>query len=91
LRKAVGAKTSDILVQFLLEAVLLTVIGGIFGVGLGFALGQAAKTILSLSPVVSGGSVALAVGISTLIGLVFGVYPAAKAARLNPIDALRYE
>jgi len=84
LRKAVGAKTSDILVQFLLEAVLLTVIGGIFGVGLGFALGQAAKTILSLSPVVSGGSVALAVGISTLIGLVFGVYPCRKSCTIKP-------
>lgn len=91
LRKAVGAKTSDILIQFLLEAVLLTIIGGIFGIGLGFALGQAVGTILSLSPVVSGGLATLAVVISTIIGLVFGVYPAAKAARLNPIDALRYE
>ncbi len=91
LRKAVGAKTSHILGQFILEAVVLTVSGGIIGIGLGFLIGSAAAPFLGFTPVVTGSTIALAVGVSTVVGLVFGVYPAAKAARLNPIDALRYE
>lgn len=91
LRKAVGAKTSDILGQFILEAVLLTVAGGIIGIGLGFLIGGAAAPHLGFTPIVSGSTIALAVGVSTIVGLAFGVYPAAKAARLNPIEALRYE
>lgn len=91
LRKAVGAKTSDILGQFILEAVLLTVCGGILGIGLGFLLGKIAAPSLGFTPIVSNSSIVLAVGVSSLIGLVFGVYPAAKASLLNPIDALRFE
>lgn len=91
LRKAVGAKVSDILVQFLIEAVFLTVIGGLIGIALGYAMAEIAGRFIGFAPVVTTSAIVLAVGISTLIGLVFGSYPALKAARLNPIDALRYE
>lgn len=91
LRKAVGAKVSDILVQFLIEAVFLTVTGGLIGIALGYAMAEIAGRFIGFAPVVTTSAIVLAVGISTLIGLVFGSYPALKAARLNPIDALRYE
>ena len=91
LRKAVGAKTSDILVQFLTEAVILTVIGGVIGIGLGAALGSIAGHFIGFAPVTTNSSIFMAVGISAFIGIVFGIYPAARAAKLNPIDALRYE
>ncbi len=91
LRKAVGAKTSDILWQFMVEAIMLTITGGILGIGLGWLIGQGAKNLLDITPVITANSVLLAVGVSTIVGLVFGIYPAARAARLNPIDALRYE
>jgi len=91
LRKAVGAKTSDILLQFMVEAVVLTLVGGLLGIGLGYLLGAGAAKLLSITPIVTMQAILLAVGVSSAIGLVFGIYPAAKAARLNPIDALRYE
>lgn len=91
LRKAVGAKTSDILLQFIVEAVVLTLVGGLFGIGLGYAIGKVAANFLGFAPIVTLQAILLAVGVSSAIGLVFGIYPAAKAARLNPIDALRYE
>lgn len=91
LRKAVGAKTSDILRQFIVEAVMLTVTGGILGIGLGWLIGLGAKNVLDIAPIITMNSILLAVGVSTAVGLIFGIYPAARAARLNPIDALRYE
>ena len=91
LRKAVGAKTKDILVQFLIEAIFLTIAGGILGIGLGLLLGSIAGHFVGFSAVLTQSAVFLAVGISTAVGLVFGIYPAARAAKLNPIDALRYE
>jgi putative ABC transport system permease protein len=91
LRKAVGAKTFDILLQFIFESVLLTLIGGIFGIGLGILIGSVAGRFLDFQPVVTSFAILLAVGVSSGVGIVFGIYPAAKAARLNPIDALRYE
>ncbi|MEP7103303.1 MAG: ABC transporter permease [Candidatus Dojkabacteria bacterium] len=91
LRKAVGAQTTDILIQFLIEAVILTLLGGIFGILLGYAISIGASRLLDFSGVVTMDAILLAVGVSSLIGIIFGIYPAAKAARLNPIDALRYE
>lgn len=91
LRKAVGAKTSDILLQFITEAVLLTLAGGILGIGLGILIGRVLSRFVGFNPIVTQDAILLAVGVSSAVGLVFGIYPAAKAARLNPIDALRYE
>lgn len=91
LRKAVGAQTADILGQFMAEAIILTVAGGILGIGLGKLIGVAASHALGITPIITPSAVILAVGVSTVVGLVFGIYPAARAARLNPIDALRYE
>jgi len=97
LRKAVGARKKDILIQFLLEAVLLTFIGGIFGILLGALLSFGASLAFGYFFESSWGfilplrAVALGVGVSVAIGLIFGIYPARKAAQLNPIEALRYE
>jgi putative ABC transport system permease protein len=91
LRKAVGAKTSDILVQFLIEALLLTLVGGVLGILLGAGIGAIASHFVGFSAVITNSAVFLAVGISAGIGIIFGIYPAARAANLNPIDALRYE
>lgn len=92
LRKAVGAKRRDILGQFLIEAMLLALTGGLIGLLIGIA-GTLIITNLSdsLRPIVDWMAVIGAISISALIGLSFGVYPAARAAQLNPIDALRYE
>jgi len=91
LRKAVGANTRDILMQFLIEAVLVTVIGGVFGLLFGYGLSQLAGRLLGFNGIITTESVILAIGVSSIIGIIFGIYPAAKAASLNPIDALRYE
>jgi putative ABC transport system permease protein len=92
LRKAVGAKQRDILTQFLIEAIVLSMIGG----ALGIALGQTgaliiARLIEGFAPVITLGTVLLATSFSAAVGLFFGLYPAWRASRLNPIDALRYE
>jgi len=89
LRKAVGAKPRDILVQFLIEAVVLSLGGGLIGVIIG-ALGAWGLNHL-ISTTVTWWSVALAFGVSAIIGIVFGVAPAARASKLNPIEALKYE
>lgn len=91
LRKSLGATKNDILLQFLAEAVVVTMLGGILGTLLGLALTWLITSVAGLSFVVNFGSVSLAVGVSVVIGLVFGIYPAWKAAQLSPIDALRYE
>ena len=91
LRKAIGAKNADISVQFLTEAIALTFIGGLVGVilGCGVAFGMTYFGVLQTS--VSLSSILLAFGVSALIGIVFGYYPARRAAGLSPIEALRYE
>ncbi len=91
LRKAVGAKNKDISLQFLSEATSLTFIGGIIGVILGCIISFAISKFGDTSTSISIWSIALAFGVSALIGIVFGYYPAQKAAKLNPIEALRYE
>lgn len=89
IRKAIGAQRSDIVGQFLLEALVLSAIGGLAGVAVGVGLGQLGTE--SFQPVVTSGSVVLAFTVSVLVGLFFGIYPANQAASLRPIDALRYE
>ncbi len=91
LRKAIGARRKDILFQFLIEAVMLTIVGGIIGVILGYLGAVAVAKIGKWQPIVTISSVLLAVGVSGLFGLVFGIYPANKASKLSPIEALRYE
>jgi ABC-type antimicrobial peptide transport system permease subunit len=91
LLKAIGAKQNDILAQFLIEAVVLTFISGIIGVALGVVIDLIAAKALNIPFGITLGSVALAVGVSSAVGIIFGLYPARKAARLNPIDALRFE
>lgn len=92
LLKAIGAKRSDILTQFLIESIVLTLTGGVIGITLGLTFSYVVSTfLLHVSFVFQISSVILAVGVSTLIGVVFGVYPAQRAAKLSPIDALRFE
>lgn len=91
LRKAIGAKRSDISLQFLVEAVVLTFVSGIIGVLLGWLISVAMARFADLESVVTLKWVLLAFGLSALIGIVFGYYPARRAAGLNPIEALRYE
>ncbi|MFN8944490.1 MAG: ABC transporter permease [Pseudobdellovibrionaceae bacterium] len=91
LRKAVGAKQNDILIQFLSESAVISVVGGIFGIILGWAITIALSRLAGWTTFVSLSSVLLATVFSIVIGIVFGVYPARKASKLNPIDALRFE
>jgi len=92
-RKAVGARRQDVLVQFLIEAVTLSLVGGAIGLALGYGMGAlVSKLIPNFPPAhVPVWAVALAFGFSAMVGIFFGIYPAAKASRLDPIDALRYE
>jgi putative ABC transport system permease protein len=94
IRKAVGARRSDILNQFLIEAVALTGLGGVIGILLGWAITEVVHRIpqaATLPLLITSGTVIIAVGVSVAIGVVFGLYPAMRAARLHPIQALRYE
>lgn len=91
IRMAIGAKASDIRIQFLIESFLLSIIGGIVGVILGILGAKIVDLTGAMTVAVSGMSIALALGFSGAIGVIFGYYPAFKASLLNPIDALRYE
>jgi putative ABC transport system permease protein len=93
-RKAVGARRQDVLVQFLIEAVTLSLVGGGIGLAVGYGLGAAVSAALPgdwPAAHVPLWAVALALGFSVVVGVFFGIYPAGKASRLDPIEALRYE
>jgi putative ABC transport system permease protein len=91
IRMAVGAKRRHILLQFLVEAVVLSAMGGLIGVGLGVAGAKAASNLAGWPTIISGDILVIAFGFSALVGIFFGLYPANKASQLNPIEALRYE
>ncbi len=90
-RKAVGATRADIAQQFLVEAVTLTAVGGALGIGVGFAVAFAVRATLNFQAAAPSWSVALGFGVSSAVGLIFGMWPALRAARQDPIEALRYE
>jgi putative ABC transport system permease protein len=91
LLKAIGAKKSDILNQFLAEAVVMTLIGGLVGIALGILGAFSVSLLFGIPFIVSIPAILIAVGVSSLVGIIFGIYPARRAANLSPIDALRYE
>ena len=89
IRKAVGAQNRDVLTQFLVESMLLAGLGGVLGVIVGITLAQV--PLGSATPVVLPSTVVISFGVSVVVGVFFGVYPARRAAALSPIEALRYE
>jgi putative ABC transport system permease protein len=91
IRIAVGAQPGDIRLQFLIEAVTLSLLGGLIGVLCGVGASRLLEVVADFKAIVSTGSILLAFGVSSVIGIFFGFYPAHKAAALNPIDALHYE
>jgi ABC-type antimicrobial peptide transport system permease subunit len=91
LRKAIGARNNDIMYQFIIESVLMTFIGGIAGVLLGAFASMLIALIIKWTVSISPASVIISVVFSIAVGMFFGIWPARKAAELNPIDALRYE
>ena len=90
-RRAVGARKRDVLRQFLIEAVLISFAGGLLGIGCGFGLSRLVAMMAGWSTIVTYNSIFLAFMVSVSVGLIFGIYPAAKAARLDPVEALRHE
>jgi putative ABC transport system permease protein len=91
IRKAVGARDRHILLQFLLEAILISGLGGLCGIGVGFAAAHGIGTMTEFTPIVEANAVILSLSVSVSVGVFFGYYPAKRAAKLDPIEALRYE
>ncbi len=91
IRRAIGARQVDIIRQFLMEALLISTLGGLIGIAFGFTLSKVIATAAGWSTVVTTSSIVVAFGVSVGIGLVFGIYPAMQAAKLDPIEAIRYE
>jgi putative ABC transport system permease protein len=90
-RRALGAKKTSILWQFTVEAIVLSALGGLIGLGAGYGAAYLAKAMADLPATAPPWAVAVALGMSSLVGLVFGIYPAWRASQLDPIVALRYE
>jgi putative ABC transport system permease protein len=91
IRKSLGARTNDILTQFLIEAMILSIIGGIIGTALGIGIATIGMTIAGIGIVINPMVIILAVSFSAFVGIFFGLFPARKAAKLDPIEALRFE
>ena len=92
LRKALGAHDNDILLQFVIEALVLCTLGGLIGIGISYGISAiVAASGISFQVVISANALLLALGVSSGSGLIFGLYPAIRATRLDPIEALRYE
>jgi putative ABC transport system permease protein len=91
IRRAIGARQGDIIRQFLTEAVLISIVGGLIGIAFGFGLSRVIAGAAGWSTVVTWSSIVVAFGVSVFIGLLFGIYPAVQAAKLDPIEAIRYE
>ncbi|HEX2280659.1 MAG TPA: FtsX-like permease family protein, partial [Thermomicrobiales bacterium] len=91
LRMAIGARGKDVLLQFLVEAVVLSLFGGMIGIAFGFGLAEAAERFLQWPTAIPPNAIAMAFGFAAATGVFFGFYPARKAARLDPIEALRFE
>jgi len=91
LRRAVGARQSDVVRQFVVEAVMISFVGGSFGIVFGFVMSRVIAWLAGWSTIVTASSILLAFLVSITVGLVFGIYPAVKAARLDPVEAIRYE
>jgi len=91
IRRAIGARQTDIVRQFLTEAIMISIVGGLIGIAFGFTLSKIIAAAAGWSTVVTWGSIAVAFGVSVGIGMVFGIYPAVQAAKLDPIEAIRYE
>jgi putative ABC transport system permease protein len=91
LRMAVGAKRTHILLQFLIEAIIMTAIGGMLGVGTGIGIAHLLTAMIGWPTIINTEAVVAAFLFSLVVGLFFGLYPANKASKLNPIEALRYE
>jgi putative ABC transport system permease protein len=89
LRKALGAEPARIQAQFLIESIVLSVIGGLIGVGFGLIIAYIGSVFLNATFTISVGAIALGLGFSLIVGVVFGWAPARRASKLNPIDALR--
>ena len=91
IRKSLGAKRWDIMSQFVVEAATTSSVGGVIGIILGILLSYAASTLLQIPPVISLPAVLVAFSVSAIIGVTFGYFPASKASKLNPIEALRHD
>ena len=91
LRRAIGAKKLDIRMQFIAEAVAISLAGGLLGVALGYGISRAVAAFSGWSTIITTGSIGLSFGVSSVIGLIFGIYPAVQASNLDPIECLRYE
>lgn len=91
IRKALGARTRDVLIQFLTESALLSACGGLLGVSLAVSLVSLGGILFGIPVVIKPSIVIMAVSFSAVVGIFFGLYPASKAAKADPIDALRYE